>query len=73
MTKPTPLRQSHTEPSQVWERLDAEQQHRALQLLARMAFHFITAQGQASHTEDSLCSNSTGPRSYERTISRAQR
>ncbi|HEV8712624.1 MAG TPA: hypothetical protein VGX03_07345 [Candidatus Binatia bacterium] len=53
MTKSAPLRQPHTAPSQVWERLDTEQQHRALQLLAQMALHFITAQGQASHMEDS--------------------
>lgn len=73
MTKPTPLRHSHTEPSQVWERLDTEQQHRALQLLAQMALHFITAQAQASHTEDSLCSNSNVTLNYELTTSRAPR
>jgi hypothetical protein len=73
MTKSAPLRQPHTAPSQVWERLDTEQQHRALQLLAQMALHFITAQGQASHMEDSLCSPSNDPRSYELTISHAQR
>ena len=73
MTKPAPLRQSHTAPSQVWERLDAEHQHRALQLLAQMALHFITADAQASHTEDSLCSNSTVTLSYEPITSRAPR
>jgi hypothetical protein len=73
MTKPTPVRQSLTEPSQVWERLDAGQQHRALQLLARMALHFITAQGQVSHTEDSLCSHSGITLNYELTISHARR
>jgi hypothetical protein len=73
MTKPPSLRQSHTEPRQVWEQLDAKQQHPALQLLAQMALHFLTAQGEASHTEDSLCSHRTNPQSYAPTISPAPR
>jgi hypothetical protein len=73
MTKPPSLRPSHTEPRQVWEQLDAKQQHRALQLLAQMALHFLTAQGAASHTEDFLCSHSTDPQSYALTISPAPR
>ena len=73
MTKPPSLRQFPTAPSQVWERLEAEQQHRALQLLAQMALHFLTADAQASHTEESLCSPSNDRQSYEPTISRAPR
>jgi len=73
MTKPSSLSQSPTEPRHVWERLDVEQQHRALQLLAQMALHFLTAQGEASHTEDSLCSHSNDPQSYALTISPAPR
>jgi hypothetical protein len=73
MTKSAPLRQPHTAPSQVWERLEAEQQRRALQLLAQMALHFIAAHGQTSHREDSLCSHSNDPQSYALTISPARR
>jgi hypothetical protein len=68
MTKSPSLRPSPAAPSQVWERLEAEQQHRALQLLAQMALHFITADAQASHTEDSLCSPSNDSQSYALTI-----
>jgi hypothetical protein len=73
MTKSAPLQHPLTAPSHVWERLDAEQQHRALQLLAQMALHFIAAHGQTSHREDSLCSPSNDPQSYVLTISHAQR
>jgi len=69
MTKPPSRRPSSAAPSQVWERLEAEQQYRALQLLAQMALHFITADAQASHTEESLCSPSNDPQSYALTIS----
>lgn len=73
MTRPTPLGRSHTAPRQVWERLAAAHHYRALQLLAQMALHFITAQGEASHTEESRCSNCSITLSYELTIARAPR
>ena len=73
MTKPTPVRQSPTEPRQVRERLEAEQQPRARQRLAQMALHFRTAHGQVSHTEDSLGSPSRRTLNYELTTSHAPR
>ena len=73
MAKSTPLRQSHTEPSQVWEQLDANHQRRALQLLAQIALNFLTTHAVTPQTEDPLCLNNEVTRSYEPITSRAQR
>ncbi len=56
MAKYPPRQQRNIEPSQVWQRLDAEQQHRALHLLAQMALNFLTAHAVIPQTEESLCS-----------------
>jgi hypothetical protein len=63
----------HTDPGQVWAALDMDHQRRALQLLARMALNFLTAHATAAQKEDSVCSNSALPPSYEPTISPARR
>jgi hypothetical protein len=73
MIKSTPLSPSHTEPSQVWEQLDADYQRRVLQLLARIALNFLTAHAVTPPMEDSQCLNNAVPQSYDPTTSRAPR
>jgi hypothetical protein len=65
MAKYAPRQQRHIEPSQVWERLDADHQHRALHLLAQMALNFLTAHAVTPQTEESLCSKHAVTPSYE--------
>jgi hypothetical protein len=55
MLKHAPRQQRNIEPKEVWERLDAAQQHRALHLLAQMALNFLTAHAVPPQTEESLC------------------
>jgi hypothetical protein len=69
MTKSIPLRPSHTEPSQVWEQLDADHQRRALQLLAQIALNFLTAHATTPPMEDSRCLTNEVPQSYDPTTS----
>jgi hypothetical protein len=73
MSKAIPLRRRDTEPSQVWQQLDADSQQRALQLLARIALNFLTAHAITPATEVSRCLNTEVPQSYDPTTSRAPR
>ena len=73
MSKARPLRQSDTEPSQVWQQLDADSQHRALQLLARIALNFLTTYAITPPTEAPRCLNNEVPQSCDLTTSRAPR
>ncbi len=73
MSKAISLRPSNTEPSQVWQQLDAASQHRALQLLARIALNFLTAHAITPSTEVPQCLNHEVPQSYDSTTSRAPR
>lgn len=73
MSKATPLRSGDTEPSQVWKQLDADSQHRALQLLARIALNFLTAHAIAPPTEAPRCLTKEVPQSYAPTTSHAPR
>jgi hypothetical protein len=73
MTKAIPLKQSDTEPSQVWKQLDADHQRRALQLLARLALNFLTAHAVNPQMEDLSCLNNEVTRSCGPTTSRAPR
>jgi hypothetical protein len=73
MSKARPLRQRDTEPSQVWKQLDADSQHRALQLLARIALNFLTAPAITPPTEASRCLHNEVPQSYDPITSRARR
>lgn len=71
MSKARSLRQSDTEPSQVWKQLDADSQHRALQLLARIALNFLTAHAITPPTEAPRCLHKEVPQSYDPITSRA--
>ena len=73
MLKHAPRQQRNIEPKEVWERLDAAQQHRALHLLAQMALNFLTARAITPPTEASRCLNTEVPQSSDPTTSRAPR
>jgi hypothetical protein len=63
----------HTDPRQVWAELEADHQHRALQLLAQMALNFLTAHAIPPQKEDSVCLNSVLIPSCELTTSPGRR